>query len=71
MKIHNFYFVTRTYSEVFMTGNGDRAGVDNVIVLVSDGGSNVNPNQTIPGKVNQTIPGKVDKTRTRDLLFAG
>ena len=34
--------------DVFTSGNGDRVGVDNVLVLLSDGNSNVQTSQTLP-----------------------
>ena len=37
-----------TYSDVFRASRGDRVGVDNIAVAVTDGKSNVNSGSTIP-----------------------
>ena len=36
------------YEDVFTASRGDRSGVDNYAVIVSDGGSNINKDRTIP-----------------------
>ena len=36
------------YQDVFSSARGDRTGVDNVAVVVSDGGSNIDNERTIP-----------------------
>lgn len=36
------------YQDVFTTSRGDRRSVDNFAILVSDGGSNIDRDQTIP-----------------------
>ena len=36
------------WSEMFTAGNGDRAGVPNVAIVITDGVSNINSRRTIP-----------------------
>ena len=36
------------YEDMFVSGNGDRSGVNNVLMLLTDGRSNVSPEETIP-----------------------
>ncbi|XP_076459446.1 LOW QUALITY PROTEIN: uncharacterized protein LOC143292771 [Babylonia areolata] len=38
----------RTRTEVFTSARGDRANVPNLVVIVTDGESNVNPQETLP-----------------------
>ncbi len=39
--------VRQMYSDVFTAARGDRNGVDNIAVVVSDGGSNINQGNTL------------------------
>lgn len=38
--------IRRAYSEVFTASNGDRNGVDNIMIVVTDGGSNIQQENT-------------------------
>lgn len=44
--------ISLTYSSVFTSARGDRSNAPNIAVLVTDGGSNVLPNMTIPEAAN-------------------
>ena len=36
------------YQQQFTSNNGDRQNVQNIIIIITDGRSNVNPERTIP-----------------------
>ena len=36
-----------TRNDIFTSRNGDRSGVKNIVILLSDGGSNINPGNTV------------------------
>ena len=44
-------------TDMFTSGNGDRDDVDNVAIIVSDGQSNVNPENTIPQAIRARVNG--------------
>ena len=46
------------YEDMFVTSNGDRSGVNNVLIVLTDGRSNIIPEETIP---------QADEARNRDI----
>ena len=44
-------------AEMFAPGRGQRDGVDNVAIIVSDGDSNINPERTIPNAIQARVNG--------------